>query len=286
MRNPEEIQELIINTAKSDDRIRAALLSGSRSNKKILPDKYQDFDILYIVKNLDSFTSDHNWVNIFGERIIWQLPDIQNLGKDNYDSNCAFHYLMLFKDGNRIDLTLFPINKLKTDFHLDSLTIVLHDKDNLFTNISTPTDIDYLIKKPTENDFLCTCNEFWWVSTYVSKGLLRKEITYSKEMLETIVRPMFMKIIEWYIGTKTNFSVSFGKAGRFMDKYLSTSQYEKILATYADQQIGNNWATLFLLTELFGQFAKEVADNLNFHYNSDEEQNVKTYLKQSFNEQK
>jgi aminoglycoside 6-adenylyltransferase len=286
MRSSYEIQKLIIDTAKSDDRIRAILLNGSRANNKVMPDKYQDFDIQYIVRNLDSFIGDHSWINVFGERIIWQLPDDMTFGKENSNKNNAFHYLMLFKDRNRIDLTLFPVDKLATDFHLDSLTIVWLDKDNLFSNISKPNDFDYLITKPTEKDFLSTCNEFWWVCTYISKGLLRKNITYSKEMLEKVVRPMFMKIIEWYIGINTNFSVSFGKAGRFMNQYLSTTQYEKILATYSDQQIGNNWVSLFLMTELFGQFAKAVADYLNFQYNSSEEQNVTLYLKQSCDEQK
>lgn len=286
MRSSDEIQKLIIDTAKSDDRIRAILLNGSRANNKVMPDKYQDFDIQYIVRNLDSFISDHSWINVFGERIIWQLPDTMTFGKEDRNKKNAFHYLMLFKDRNRIDLTLFPVDKLPTDFHLDSLTIVWLDKDNLFTTISNPNDFDYLITKPTEIDFLSTCNEFWWVCTYISKGLLRKDITYSKEMLEKVVRPMFMKIIEWYIGINTNFSVSFGKAGRFMNQYLSTTQYEKILATYSDQQIGNNWVSLFLMTELFGQFAKAVADYLNFKYNSNEEQNVTLYLKQSFDEQK
>ncbi|HEY5125044.1 MAG TPA: aminoglycoside 6-adenylyltransferase, partial [Ignavibacteria bacterium] len=280
MRSADEVQKLIIDTAKLDDRIRAVLLNGSRADSTILPDKYQDFDIQYIVKNLNSFTCDHRWTNIFGERIIWQLPDAKTSEVEDVDKSSVFHYLMLFKDGNRIDLTLFPINKLETDFHLDSLTIVWIDKDNLFTNISKPNNSDYLIKKPTEKDFLSTCNEFWWVSTYVSKGLLRKEITYSKEMLEKVVRPMFMRIIEWYIGTKANFSVTYGKAGRFMNQFLTTTQYDKILATYSDQQIENNWASLLLMTELFGQYAKVVADSLNFQYNFNEEQNVTIYLKQ------
>jgi aminoglycoside 6-adenylyltransferase len=47
---------------------------------------------------------------------------------------------------------------------------------------------------------------------YVSKGLLRKEITYSKEMLETAVRPMFMKMIEWFIVLKQIFLFRLGTA--------------------------------------------------------------------------
>jgi len=193
---------------------------------------------------------------------------------------------MLFKDGNRIDLILFPKDKIKTDFHIDSLTMVWIDKDDIFSNIGESSDLDYLIKKPTEKEFLDTCNEFWWVSTYVSKGLLRNEITYAKEMLETVVRPMFMKIIEWYIGTETNFSVSFGKSGKNMKNHLPKSLYNKILSTYTDQQIKNNWKSLFVLTELFGKLSLIIAGKLEFQYNITEEINVKMYLKESYCKQK
>jgi aminoglycoside 6-adenylyltransferase len=103
-------------------------------------------------------------------------------------------------------------------------------------------------------------------------------------MLETVVRPMFMKIIEWYIGTQSNFSIAFGKSGKFMKEHLTKIQYDKILATYSDSQLENNWQALFLMTDLFGEFANEIADKLNFNYNMKEERNVKNYLKDKFNE--
>ena len=287
MRSSDEIKKLIIDKAISDDRIRAVLLNGSRASAKVVPDKYQDFDIVYVVTEIESFTSDHSWTNIFGDMLIRQLPDEMDVGKEpGASENFGFAYLMLFKDGNRIDLTLFPINKLESNFHKDSLTVVWLDKDNIFANIDQSSDADYLIKRPPEKEFLETCNEFWWTSTNVAKGLLRDEMTYAKEMQETVVRPMFMKMIEWYIGTETNFSVSFGKAGKFMKKHLPGTLNEKILSTYSDHQTENNWKSLFAMTELFGQLAVIVADKLKFRYNTEEEKNVKYYLRQAYEERK
>ena len=275
MRSAAEIQTLLIDFAKKDERVRAVLLNGSRANHRIPPDPYQDFDVVYIVNQLQTFTSDHSWVEVFGERIIIQLPDEMSFGeKDEF----GFAYLMLFKDGNRIDLTLFPADKVKKDHWPDSLTVSLLDKDGLFQNLPNPDDRDYLIKKPTEKEFQDVCNEFWWVSTYVAKGLLRREITYAKEMVDTVVRPMFMKIIEWYIGIKTEFSVAFGKSGRFMKEYLSPEEYNSILSTYADHLIENNWRSLFAMTEIFSEVAKIVAEELKFSYNSIEDENVRAYF--------
>jgi len=70
-----------------------------------------------------------------------------------------------------------------------------------------------------------------------------------------------------------------------MKQNLSSTQYDKILATYSDQQLENNWKALFLMTDLFKEFAAIVANKLNFQYNSDEEENVITFLKASYNGQ-
>src|SRR4030095_10560379 len=215
MRTSDEIKKLITDKANSDSRIRAVLLNGSRANPNVVPDRFQDFDVVYIVTEIESFISDHSWTNIFGEILIRQLPDEMEVGREaNAEEKVSFSYLMLLNDGNRIDLTLFPKDKLETNFHRDSLTIVWLDKDSIFANIEKSSDKDYLIKSPSERAFLESCNEFWWTSTNVAKGISRNEITYAREMLETVVRPMFMKIVEWYIGTETNFSVAFGKGGK------------------------------------------------------------------------
>jgi aminoglycoside 6-adenylyltransferase len=282
MRSPADIKKIILDKANADSRIRAVLLNGSRANSKVEPDQLQDFDIVYIVNNMDSFIADHSWTSIFGEKLIWQLPDEMTFGNNAIDSSLFFHYLILFTDGNRIDLTLFPADKLKNDFRLDSLTVLWLDKDNLLSNIHAPDDADYLIQRPTEKAFKDTCNEFWWVCTYVSKGLLRNEITYAKAMLENPVRKMFMQIIEWRIGCDTNFSVSFGKEGRFMNKYLSQDDYDNILTTYADYQKENIWTSLFLMTNLFSKFAMQVAHKLNFHYNYEEQKNTLEYLHRQY----
>ncbi len=281
MRKEDEVISLILNIAKTDDRIRAVLLNGSRANPNTKKDKFQDFDIVYIVNEIDSFLADHSWIDVFGERLILQMPNEMNLGEadDSHDENPSFSYLMLFEDGNRIDLTLFPADKSETAFKQDSLTISLLDKDGLSKRLPTPTDKDYLIKPPSEKEFTDCCNEFWWVSTYVAKGLWRDEIIYSKDILEKPVRAMFLKIIEWYIGIDTNFTVSFGKCGKNIKEYVSPELYDKILSTYPEADKNNIWKALFIMTELFSNLAKKIATRLNFIYNSDEEQKVIRYLK-------
>ena len=281
MRSSEEIKRLIIDVARKDDRIRTVLLNGSRANSKILPDKYQDFDIVYVVDDVESFISDKTWTNLFGDKLIWQLPGEMVVGQKIPEKGPR-SLLMLFEDGNRIDLTLLSKKEINMNYETDSLTMVWLDKDNLFPDIGLPNDSDYLVREPTEKEFLNTCNEFWWVCTYVAKGLVRNEIIYSKEMLETVVRPMFMNVIAWNIGIETNFSVAVGKGGKFMEKFLAPDLYKKILKTYSDHTLENNWKSLFLMMHEFGQLARTVAVSLKFNYVMTEEKNVTAYVEQLY----
>jgi aminoglycoside 6-adenylyltransferase len=174
MRTEEEIKNLVVDFANSDERIRTVLLNGSRANPDIKPDKLQDFDILFIVRNFESFISDHSWTNVFGDKLIWQLPDemIYVGGIKKAD----FSYLMIFKDGSRIDLTIFPIEQLVTNYTEDSLTMVWVDKDRLFPKENEPSDRNYYVSRPTEKEFLETCNEFWW--SLLEKGFTVSQVAF------------------------------------------------------------------------------------------------------------
>jgi aminoglycoside 6-adenylyltransferase len=279
MRGEQETLELILDVARRDERIRAVILNGSRANPNAKKDIFQDYDIVYFVNQLETFTENHNWIDAFGERLILQMPDQMNL--PGYENNCekvVFAYLMLFKDGNRVDLTLFPMDKLETHFVFDSLSVLLLDKDNIFGELPPPSEADYLIRKPTEKEFADVCNEFWWVSTYVAKGLRRNQITYAKDFLENTVRKMFLKMLEWQIGIENNFSVNFGASGKYLSRYVDVAFYEKILQTYADAKPENIWKSLFLMAEIFEESAKTVAARLGFTYNAEESENVIKYL--------
>lgn len=279
MRNESENKALLLDIAQNDARIRAMLLNGSRANSRIAKDDYQDFDIVFIVNALESFTNNHKWITIFGETIIKQLPDEMVIGKTSNDS---FSYLMLFTHGNRIDLTLYPVSKVIPNHWPDSLTVCWLDKDNLFTDLPVATDADYLISQPTSKEYVDTCNEFWWVSTYVVKGLVRQDMLYAKEMMETVVRPMLMKMISWKVGADNNFSVPFGKSGKLISKYLGEVFYRRVLETYSNADYDENWKGLINAAKIFTAVSKNVASKLGFKINSKEIRQTQKYIRDCY----
>jgi aminoglycoside 6-adenylyltransferase len=275
MRSEDEMIAQILDVANKNERVRAVLLTGSRADPLSEKDILQDFDVIYIVDQIATVIKDQRWIDIFGDRLILQLPDEMTVGKKD---DHVFHYLMLFKDHTRIDLTLFPLEKLNTEFIKENFTTVLLDKDDLFRQPGAAKQIDFAVTRPTEKEFQDCCNEFWWVSAYVAKGLYRDEIIYAKHMMEIPVRNMFFKILEWYVGTETGFTASPGIGGRHMKRYLSPELYDQVLATYPDSNKANIWMSLFLMTALFDDLARKIAASLKFQYNIEESKNVTEYL--------
>src|SRR5512136_2474396 len=120
MRSETEILDLVLETARQDERIRAILMNGSRVNPNAPRDIFQDFDFIYIVTDVAPFRGDLEWIRRFGELMILQLPeDMQDPPPDNDGS---YGYLMQFADGNRIDLGICPIEKVQQALE-DSLSV-------------------------------------------------------------------------------------------------------------------------------------------------------------------
>jgi aminoglycoside 6-adenylyltransferase len=276
MRTEQQMLDLILQTAQEDARIRAVIMNGSRANPNAPRDIFQDFDIVYVVTEVASFKDDPHWIYRFGERMILQLPDEMEDPPPGPDD--GFAYLMQFMDGNRIDLTIFPIAKLN-ELGRDSQSILLLDKDGIIEPFPPPNDSDYLPKPPTAKAFFDCCNEFWWVSPYVAKGLWREEITYAKTLMEQVVRDQLMIMLTWYVGVKTQFSKSPGKLGKYLAQYLEPELWELLLKTYSDASYENTWEGLETMCDLFRRTAIPVAEHFGFDYPYGDDERVSAHLR-------
>ena len=276
MRSEQEMLELIVNTAKNDERIRAVIMNGSRANPNAPRDMFQDYDIVYIVTDVTAFKYNYDWIKRFGEIMIMQMPeDIQDPPPSNDGS---FVYLMQFTDGNRIDLGIYPLANLK-ELEKDSLSVLLLDKDGIIAPFAPPSDSDYLPKMPTAKAFSDCCNEFWWVCPYVAKGLWREEIIYAKQTLDRWVRDELMKMLTWHIGVKTQFSRSPGKLGKYFKQYLDPELWEMLQKTYSDAGYDSTWEALYTTCDLFRKVAVQVAAHFGFDYPRGDDERVSAHLR-------
>lgn len=277
MRDERQMMELILGYARQDERVRAVILNGSRANPDATRDIFQDYDIVYVVTDVEPFVRDRSWLAVFGERLIMQTPDDPALFPGD-GIGPGYAYLMQFTDGNRIDLTLFPAGRL-ADLREDSLSVLLLDKDGRIGSFPPPSVRDYLPQPPTAKRFEACCNEFWWVSTYVAKGLRRGELPYAKAMMEGPVRHMLIRMLEWEVGLLSGWAADPGKNGKYLERHLPEAEWAAFVRTYPDGTYEAMWSALFAMGGLFRTVAEAVADRCGFTYNRQEDKNVTGYLR-------
>ena len=121
MRSQSEMMELILSKAK-DERILLITQEGSRNTDEA--DVFSDYDITYFVEDVNDF--DDTFIRDFGDIMILQKPEAMPCLKH------ARTYLMMFQDGNRIDLKIAPLSDLQEYLREENVHVII-DKRNLCT---------------------------------------------------------------------------------------------------------------------------------------------------------
>jgi aminoglycoside 6-adenylyltransferase len=262
MKIEQEMFELIIKIAKEDERIRAAYMHGSRANPNAEKDKYSDYDIVFIVTEISSFINNNGWLNNFGNiTFVCECYKIQNIFfmKEINDLSRRYVWSMLFKDGNHMDLMIEIVEEAMNHIHIKNKpTIVLLDKDNCLPKTLPSSNSDYYVRKPYEDEYKACCSGFWWFLNTVAKGIARDQLFYAKEEFSTKILVTLDRMIEWYIGVQTDFSVSIGKDRKYYKKYLPKDIYELYTKIYSDGSYVNFWNAIFYTCELFSKVSSSV----------------------------
>ena len=282
MRTEQEMMKLILDIAEHDGRIRAVYMNGSRTNSNAPKDIYQDYDIVFSVTETESFIADKGWLSMFGNPLIVQEPDwndnLAGYSGEIHDFSKRYAWLMLFDDGNRIDLGIEIKTETTKNFLDDKLTMILLDKDGLLPQIPDPSDEDYHIQKPSEGHFIACCNNFWWCLNNAAKGIARDELSYVKYMLDSVVRSELHTIMNWYIGSQKGFDLSTGKLGKYFKKYLSDELFHCYCKTYSGYDYEDIWESIFTMCALFHTLALSVAKYFEYTYRQYEEDGMRVYL--------
>lgn len=256
MRAETEMLDLILQTAETIQ-VKAVAMSGSRTNSKALKDEFQDYDVVYLVENFEELISDLSWLDRFGKRIIEQEV---TLGHRRL-------YLMLFEDGNRIDLTLCPKDRIQEWVDSEAGFTVLEDPNGLFEPYS-PSPQRFWTNPASAIDFENACNEFWWVSAYVVKGICRKQVIYATDHLYGICQQEFLKILAWQVASARG-KVDIGKNYKYLFQYLPAEKEKEFSNLLDFSSIEKLSQSLLATMQLFHREAQRLAQKLGFDYDKE-----------------
>ena len=207
--------------------------------------------------DLDNLTSDLSWLDYFGKRIIEQefVLDHRRL------------YLMLFEDGNRIDLTLCPKEHIKEWVDSEAGFTVLEDPNGLFEPYS-PSPQRFWTNPASAIDFENACNEFWWVSAYVVKGICRNQLIYATDHLYGICQQEFLKILAWQVASARG-KVDIGKNYKYLFQYLPAEKEKEFSNLLDFSSIEKLSQSLLATMQLFHREAQRLAQKLGFDYDKE-----------------
>ncbi|VTY13745.1 aminoglycoside 6-adenylyltransferase [uncultured Streptococcus sp.] len=266
-RSEAQMFDLILQTAKSL-KVEAVALSGSRTDTKASKDEFQDYDVVYVVDDLDNLMRDLSWLDQFGKRIIEQ-----EVALDHRRLN-----LMLFEDGNRIDLTLCPKEHIKEWVDSEAGFTVLEDPEHLFEPYSQNLE-RYWTNPASQTDFKKVCNEFWWVSAYVVKGICRKQVIYATDHLYGICQQELLKILAWLVASDRG-KVDIGKNYKYLFNYLPAEKEKEFTALldFFDQK--SLTKSLLATMNFFHKEAQVFSLKNGFHYDKVTAEKMIEYAKE------
>ena len=256
MRAEAEMLDIIIKIAKNL-KVKSIAMSGSRTNPKAPKDEFQDYDVVYIMEDLDGLIADLAWLNRFGKRLIEQYNVLEHRRL----------YLMLFEDGNRIDLTLCPKEHIKEWVDSEADFTVLNDPQGLFVPYA-PTPKRYWTAPASATDFDKSCNEFWWVSAYVVKGICRNQVIYATDHLYSICQQELLKILAWQVASERGV-VDIGKNNKYLFNYLPAEKEKEFSNLLDFSSLDKITQSLLATIRLFHREAQDLAKKMDFDYDKE-----------------
>lgn len=278
MRTPQQMFALITGFAQKEEGVRAAFLNGSRANPAASKDALQDFDVVYAVKSTAPFIKNQAWLGGFGPIAIMQQPDDATLFAGAGDNKNRYAFLVQFRDGNRIDFSLQSVPYTQKTYFDDRPALPLLDKDGILPQNAPPLTPLHTAQPPTQSQFSACCNEFWWTSTYVAKGLWRNEVIYALAHLNECVRPALLQVLGWQAVARHGPGIALGKHYKYLHHYLPAGISQALLRSYPAGGRADVWRALEELCQLFSRCAGSVATHFGLRYNTAEEEGALHHL--------
>ncbi len=281
MRQENEIIEKILSVAMLDDSVRAVVRTNLQPKREYL----HSYEFYFVVTDPERFEDDL-YETVFGERILLYRAD-KNYPELFPDTKA---HLMVFKDGitiviNAIEKTAF-IDRYNRENVCSNVWIgdtfkVLLDKDNEFSQVERLEETQTLFEgTSSEEEFIGTCNEFFWVLKTFSEYTLRKELPAAMFYLNNPVRDTLNRMIRWHIYLKSGTPVDMGILDSNLEKLLEDDLFAIYKRTYPAAEYEQLWHAFDSVTELWHETALSVAEKCGFKYPEATEKDMISFIRE------
>ena len=280
MKQEKEVIEQILSAAAQDGNVRAVIRTNLLPGRKYI----HPFEFCFIVNETEPFENDV-FETAFGDRILLYRGD-KNYPEMFPDTKA---HLMVFRDGITIVINAMGMNAFLARFNrekaYDNVWIgdtfkVLLDKDNILPQAERLEETQTIFAgTPTEQEFLGTCNEFFWVLKTFSEYTLRKELPAAMFYLNNPVRDLLNRMIRWHLYRKRGSPVDLGILDGNMEKLLEKEWFLLYRRTYPTAEYEQIWKAYDAVLELWRLAADSVAAEYGFRYPGETEGNMASFIR-------
>ena len=274
---PDELLAALLAYAGENPDVRAVTMEGSRADADALHDRYSDIDVCFYVTDARLFTKNRDWVLRFGDPVIMQCAE--DCFKD-YDpeSREPFIFMMQYADESRVDLGIIDIRDIGKQADFDEPRRVLLNKDAFPQLRDIGDNSVYHVRRPTEKEYFDCCNEFRWVSVYITKGLCRRQLYYAKRHFDVVCMRQLIRMLSWHAAAGRDFRVSVGGSAKYLEKYLDPALFARFRQSFPNGEYEDIWQKLFVMYALFADAARSLADRLGYFFDEAESGRVRAFL--------
>jgi aminoglycoside 6-adenylyltransferase len=108
-----EVLQSLITWSKQQESVRAVLLTSSRTTPNAPLDRFSDYDIVLVVRDIRPFFHDRSWLKDFGKVLVVYRDPVQPF----YGLE-SFGYVVQYEDTTKIDFAFWPVELI----HLGGVT--------------------------------------------------------------------------------------------------------------------------------------------------------------------
>ncbi len=279
MRTEAEIIKQVLDMAAADPSVRAVIRTNLLPQREYL----HLYEFFFVVDDIEKYENDI-FKDCFGERILLYRGD------KNYPEmfpNTKAH-LMVFKDGitMAIDasdketfLSRFNREQSHENVWIGDTYKKLLDKDGLLPEIERLEETQTLFAgRPSEEEFIGTCNEFFWVLKTFAEYTLRRELPSAMFYLNISVHYLLNRMLRWHIYLQKGAPVDMGILDSNMENLLEKELFKLYKRTYPSADYGEIWKAYDAVTELWHKVGCAVAERCGYSYPEEMEKDMLTFI--------
>ena len=272
-----EIKKRLLDIAKNDKNIYSVIVIGSSARTYLKADEYSDLDLIILCKNPDEW--------IFGEQPS-KLGDIKMSFVERTIGGCLERRILY--DGS-LDVDFIPFTAEDFDSMVEkgiAKNILNRGYDIIydFMGIAERITLNVEIKVPcfnmSQKEFINNVNDFWFHIVWASKKILRGELWTAKMCVDSYLKSILLKIIEFY-------EVCFEEKdvwhnGRFLEKWADDYILNSLKNCFAHYEKNDIISVLINTSNLFSELSQKISKKCEYIYPIEAEKYARLLLNDFF----